>query len=222
MSSSNFHSDETDRTRIYLIRHGIVVPEERDRFNGRTDAALDPEGLVQLGRVAEYLKSVPPQQIYSSPLQRCRDSASVLERTFGVGIRIEEGLREMDFGEAEGLLFAEAKERFSEETAKWYADLADYRLPGAETMRQVQDRAWAALQRIVAAHPGETLAVQAHGGVNRLILAQVLGLPINRILNLAQDYACLNILDFWPDRVIVKGLNIQVAETLPGSRPTGM
>ena len=217
MSSSGFKLDTSQRTRIYLIRHGLVAPESRDRFNGRTEAALDPEGLAQIGRVAGYLKSAPPDLIYSSPLQRCRDSAAVLSRAFGVEARIEEGLREMDFGEADGLHFKEVRERFPKETQAWYADLADYRLPSAETMSEVQQRAWTALEKIVEGHRGQAVAVQAHGGVNRLILARVLEMPIGRVLNLAQDYACLNILDFWPDRAILKGLNLQVEETLPAS-----
>ena len=217
MSSSGFKLDTSKRTRIYLIRHGVVAPESRDCFNGRTEAALDPEGLAQIGRVAEYLKSAPPDHIYASPLQRCRDSAGVLSRAFGKEIEIEEGLREMDFGEADGMHFKEVRTRFAQETAAWYADLADYRLPGAETMSEVQQRAWGAVSRIVERRQGRTVAVQAHGGVNRLILARVLGVPVGKVLNLAQDYACLNILEFWPDRTIVKGLNIQVEETLPAS-----
>lgn len=217
MSSSAYPGDGSQRTRIYLIRHGLVAPEDRERFNGRTEAALDPEGAEQLGRVAEYLKSHPPERIYSSPLKRCRDSAAVLSRAFGVEVEIEEGFREMDFGEMEGLLFAEVRERFAEEAKAWYADLAGYRFPGAETMGEVRKRAWKSLSRIVEEHPGEVVAVQAHGGVNRLLLARILGLPIQRIMDLVQDYGCLNILDFWPDRVILKGLNLQIGETLPVS-----
>ena len=217
MSSSTFQADASKKTRIYLIRHGVVAEENRDRFNGRTEAALDPEGFDQIGRVAGYLKSSPPQRIYSSPLKRCRDSASVIGEAYGLEVRIEESLREMDFGALDGLHFAEVRERFPKEAEAWYSDLADYRLPRAETMSEVQQRAWAALETIVEGHRGEAVAVQAHGGVNRLILARVLGLPIERIMNLAQDYACLNILDFWPDRTVVKGLNLQVEETLPPS-----
>ncbi len=217
MSSSTFSTDSSQRTRVYLIRHGVVAPESRDRFNGRTEAALDPEGLAQIGRVADYLKSSPPGLIYSSPLQRCRDSASVLGRAYGVEIKVEEGFREMDFGELDGLHFSEVGERFRKETEAWYADLAEYRLPGAETMGEVQERAWSALERIVEEHRGREVAVQAHGAVNRLLLSRVMGLPIQRLMNLAQDYACLNILEFWPERVVVKGLNLQVEETLPVS-----
>ena len=217
MSSSTLTTDISKRTRVYLIRHGVVVPESRDRFNGRTEAALDPEGRAQIGRVAAYLKSSPPRLVYSSPLGRCRESASVIAQAHGVEVRIEEGVREMDFGELDGLHFSQVGERFAQETKAWYADLESYRLPGAETMGEVQERAWAALLGIVEENQGRVVAVQAHGAVNRLVLSRVMGLPIQRVMNLAQDYACLNILEFWPERVVVKGLNLQVEETLPAS-----
>jgi len=215
MPSTTFDLDQSRRTRILLIRHGVVAPEARDRFNGRTEAPLDPEGQAQLHRVADYLSADPPTAIYSSPLQRCRDSAAVLGRAFGLEVRIEPDLREMDFGELDGLNYAEAHQRFPGESRAWYHDLAGYRLPGAETMSEVQERAWAALEAVVAGHPGTTVAVQAHGAVNRLILARVLDLAIDQILTLAQDYGCLNILDFWTDRVIIKGLNFQPGPCLP-------
>ena len=217
MSSSTLTTDISKRTRVYLIRHGVVVPESRDRFNGRTEAALDPEGRAQIDRVAAYLKSSPPRLVYSSPLRRCRESASVIAQAHGVEVRIEEGVREMDFGELDGLHFSRVRERFARETEAWYADLANHRLPGAETMSEVQERAWAALLGIVEENQGRVVAVQAHGAVNRLVLSRVMGLPIQRVMNLAQDYACLNILEFWPERVVVKGLNLQVEETLPAS-----
>ena len=215
MTSTTFNLDNTGRTRIFLIRHGVVAPESRDRFNGRTEAPLDPEGEAQLGRVADYLSAEPPTAIYSSPLQRCRSSAAVLGRAFGLPVKIEPDLREMDFGELDGLNFTEVRQLFPDESKAWYRDLAGYRLPGAETMSEVQERAWTALQGVVADHPGTTVAVQAHGAVNRLLLARILDLSIGQIMNLAQDYGCLNILDVWNDRIIVKGLNFQPGPCLP-------
>jgi alpha-ribazole phosphatase/probable phosphoglycerate mutase len=119
----------------------------------------------------------------------------------------------MDFGLLDGLSFGEARERFAAELQAWYADPAGVRLPGAEVMAEVQARTWAALARLAGAHPGADVAVVAHGAVNRVLLAQALGLDLKRVMSLAQDYGCLNILEFWPDRVIVKGVNF-----LPGPR----
>jgi broad specificity phosphatase PhoE len=76
-------------------------------------------------------------------------------------------------------------------------------------MTEVQARAWPALKGIVAAHPGQALAVVAHGAVNRVILARILNVPLQSVLYLEQDYGCLNVLNFQPDRIAIKGLNLR-------------
>jgi len=222
-------SDSAPRpSRLYLLRHALVAEKHRDRFNGRTEAVIDPrEGRAQTEAMAVYLDGTKPAAIYTSPLKRCLQSAEPLERRFGLKSRVEPGLREMDFGVFDGLSFDQIRQGYPEEMKAWYADLADYRLPQAETMAEVQERAWRAVEGIVNAHPAEAVAVVAHGAVNRLILARILGLDINQVLTLAQDYACLNILDFYteptvvrgvtflPKRVVIKGVNIRPGEHLP-------
>ncbi len=196
------------KTRVFLFRHGLVAPEDRNRFNGVTEARLDPLGAAQMARGAAFLSSAPPRALYSSPLRRCLESAAVLEEFFELEAEVVDDLQEMNFGLFEGLTFHEIRARHAEDLTAFYNNLAEHRVPEAETMREVQERAWRALRSIVAANPDDTVAVVAHGAVNRLILAKTLQVNIQAILHLAQDYGCLNVLDFWPDRVVVKGLNI--------------
>lgn len=214
-SSREYGLDRSQRTRIYLIRHGAVLPEARDRFNGLTDAGLDPEGAAQIARVADYLATAPPTKIFSSPLSRCQDSAAVIAQKYNLEVQVIEELHEMSFGKLEGLSFTESREKYGPEMAAWYQDFANYRFPEAETMTEVQNRVWPVLERIAADNPGTEVAVQAHGAVNRLTICKALGLDLAKVLQLSQDYGCLNILEFWPDRVIVKGINIQPGPTLP-------
>ncbi len=204
-------------TRIFLIRHGVVAPESRNRFNGATDAPLDPvEGPAQIERVADYLAESSPVRLYSSPLARCLASARILGDKFDLEAIVEDDLREMHFGRLEGMSFQEVRKTYPQEMAAWFADLAAYRIDGGETMADVQDRAWPAIERIVEANSGRAAAVVAHGAVNRLILAKALGIEIQRVLNLSQDYGCLNVLDFFPDNVVIKGVNIQPGPRFPG------
>lgn len=209
-------SDTPQPCRIFLIRHGVVAPEARNRFNGITEAPLDPdEGPRQLGRVADYLTSAALAALYASPLQRTRASARVLADRFNLTITTVPDLHEMGFGVLEGLNFTEVGERYPEEMKAWFNDLAHNRIPEAETMTEVQNRAWPALEKIAANHPGQNVAVVAHGAVNRLILARALEMDIQRVLSLSQDYAGLNVLDFFPDQVVIKGINLQPGPTFP-------
>ena len=202
-------------TRIYLLRHGLVAPEERKKFNGVTDAALDPEGLEQHRRAGEYLSQAGLAALYCSPLSRCRDSAGALGRVVGLRATVVEGIREMNFGVMEGLGFSEVRAKYPEQSKAFYDDLADYRVEGGETMAEVQDRACRALDGIAAAHPRAQAAVVAHGAVNRLILARALNLDIQNVMNLSQDYGCINIIDYYPDRTVVKAVNILPGQIMP-------
>lgn len=206
-------------TRIFLLRHGAVVPEARDHFNGVTDVDLDPIiGPTQIGRVADYLAEVKLEALYSSPLKRCRATAAVLAEKFGLTNTVVQNLHEMNFGLLEGLGFSQVREQHPEQMAGWFRDLANYRMEGGESMSQVQDRAWEALNGLVEAHPEQHIAVAAHGAVNRLVLARALKMDIQNVLKIAQDYGCLNILDFFPDgEVVIKGVNIQPGQDWPGN-----
>lgn len=204
-------------TRIFLLRHGVVAPEARDHFNGLTDAPLDhQEGIAQIARVADYLTGVELDALYSSPLTRCQDTAGVLADKFSLTNQVVADLHEMNFGVLEGLNFGQVRESYPEQMAAWFQDLANFRIEGAETMAEVQERAWTALTGLTQDNPAANVAVAAHGAVNRLLIARALGMDIQYVLKLAQDYGCLNVLDFFPDgEVVVKGINIRPGEVWP-------
>jgi len=208
--------DDMRPRRIFLLRHGVVAPNSRNRFNGLTDAPLDPYGGVQIQRAADYLESSPPVALYASPLSRAMESAAVIGRSFGLEVQTRDELREMNFGVFDGLSFTEIEQQYPEEMASFYADLADYRIPEGETMSEVQRRVWPALNAIAnAQQPGSSAAVVAHGAVNRLVLARALGMQLQGVIRLGQDFGCLNIIDFHDGFAAVKGVNIRPGPTLP-------
>ena len=208
-------TDEWSFTRIYLLRHGLVAPEGQKKFNGVTDVALDPVGFEQHRRTGKYLSHTGLAALYCSPLSRCRDSAAALGQAAGLKATVVEEIREMNFGVIDGLDFTQVRARYPEQSKGFYADLANYRIEGGETMTEVQDRACQAMDRIAAAHPGAQAAVVAHGAVNRLVLARALSLDIQNVMNLSQDYGCINIVDYYPDRTVVKAVNILPGEVMP-------
>ena len=110
-------------TRVFLMRHGVVAPAHRNRFNGSTDSPLDAEGEAQFRRLAEYLASVTLTALYASPLIRSRRSAENLGQSFGLEPKVVPDLREMCFGLLEGLSFGEVNERYPEEIKSFFKSL---------------------------------------------------------------------------------------------------
>jgi alpha-ribazole phosphatase/probable phosphoglycerate mutase len=198
---------ELTPTRLYLVRHGRVADGHTDRYHGNNDVGLSPEGERQLAQLARQLHNLPIAAVYASNLKRSRDGAARLCQDREFEPRVIPEFREIHFGIWEGLSFSEIAERHPEELASRFHDLASYRIPGGESLLDVRERVLPRLKEIVAAHPGQSLALVAHAGVNRVILCEALALSLENIFRLDQNYGCLNIIDYFPDFTMVRLIN---------------
>jgi broad specificity phosphatase PhoE len=182
-------------TVVYLVRHGTVVGAETRRFIGHLDVPLSPRGEAELGRLARRLAGVPLAAVYASDLSRTRRSADILAAPHGLTVTTRAELREFAMGEWEGLTAEEIRARAPDAYAAWMADVGRFQFPGGENLEQVATRAWAAFGAIVAAHDGAPVAIVAHGGSNRAIVCRALGMSLDRLLALGQDYGALTMLE---------------------------
>lgn len=148
----------------------------------------------------------PPDAIYSSPSRRAVESAA-LRGACSPAMRIEECLREIDFGELEGLTYHDIELRYPETYAAWMTRPTDVTFPGGESFASMTARARGALEHIRRTHAGNTVVIVSHGGVNRVALAAALDLEPPRIFRLAQAYACINVIDYLDDEPLVRVVN---------------
>ena len=192
---------EPGPTRLFLIRHGEV--EGDGALHGHVDVALTARGLAQLDAVAERLAGEPLAAVYCSDLSRAARGAEVLARDRGIAVRADPAFRELDMGRWDGAPFQTVLREEGDLVRAWWADLEGFTLPGGESLGGLRERVLPALDRLLARHPGETVALVAHGGVNRVILFQALGLGLARFHSVAQDYGCVNLLEFYPDGTAV-------------------
>jgi len=207
------------RTVIYLIRHGSVVGAETRRFIGHLDVPLSPLGERQMTALARRLAAVTMEAVYASDLSRTRRSADILAGPHGLPPIEMPELREFAMGRWEGLTAEEIRALDAAAFAKWMADVAGYRFPDGENLAQLSARAWPAFERIVAAHPGGSVAIVAHGGTNRLILCRALGLGPERLLALGQDYGGLSVIERPAERWTLRMLNHCEPLESPGPPP---
>ncbi|MGQ9688543.1 MAG: histidine phosphatase family protein [Desulfobaccales bacterium] len=194
-------------TRLYLVRHGRVAEGHAHRYHGNNDICLSPEGERQLTALARQLAHVPLAAVYASDLRRARDGAIRFCEGRNLEPRIMPEFREIHFGIWEGLTFQEIAERYPEELEGRLRDLANFRIPGGESLWDVHHRVIPRLKDLVAAHPGEALLLVAHAGVNRVILCEALSLPLEHLFRLDQNHGCLNIIDYFPDFTVVRLIN---------------
>ena len=154
-----------EATRVLLIRHGETAWNRVTRIQGHTDIPLSGLGLAQAERLAQALADEPLDAIYSSDLSRARQTAEALARVQGLPVQFDLGLRERAFGRFEGLSWDEIAQNHPEDSARWRRREPDFQVGGGESLVTFSARCLAAAQRAVAAHPGQNIALVAHGGV---------------------------------------------------------
>ncbi len=188
-------------TRLFLVRHGATRLSAEDRFAGSTDVELSNEGRAQAAALGQRLQSEGIDAVYSSPLSRTRETASIVSVACNRTTQFVDGLREISHGHWEGLTRHEVEERFPDEYASWEEDPFTFAPSGGESGVAVLARALAALRPILDAHAGQRVLLVSHKATIRLVLSSLLGFdPRGYRDRLDQAPACLNVLDF-RDRV---------------------
>jgi broad specificity phosphatase PhoE len=160
---------------IVLVRHGETVGESSIRLYGSTDVALSEAGREQMRAVG---KSVAPEvfdAVVVSPLSRSREGAEIVLGGRGPTPRIIEAFREIDFGDWEGLTFAEVVQRDPEGHARYLAEGLAFRFPGGESRSGFRARVASAVPDAISDPSARTLGV-LHKGVIKIVMAELLAL----------------------------------------------
>jgi alpha-ribazole phosphatase len=188
-------SDPKKPTRLYLVRHGEVVVEGQGKFLGFTDLDLSQRGKEQVAGVAAYLKDVSLDRAYASDLKRAMDSAGIICQGRTIKPTPCTAFREMDMGEWDGKSWEEIKKANPEINPRFFKDLNKFYFPGGENWPHFRGRVLKGMKRLYRDNQGKDILLVAHAGVNRIILAQALGLPFKNMFFMDQGYAGLNIIE---------------------------
>jgi probable phosphoglycerate mutase len=197
-------------TRLILVRHGETALTAQGRYSGRGDVPLSEQGEAQAmaaaGRVAGISRDVTA--VVSSPLQRCTRTAELIAADLGnVTVTVMPELIECDFGDWEGLTFAEVRERWSDELDSWL-DSAAVAPPGGESFQAVAKRVRGALATLRSAYPSGTVVVVSHVSPIKLILRDALAASDAFLHRLYLDAAGVSTMDMWPDGgIAVRSVN---------------
>lgn len=190
------NSGQSSAIRILLIRHGETEFNRNHRFQGRIDVPLNQEGVDQAQALARALQNESLAAIYSSPLRRAVETARLVKSFHPSTPFFEEpGLIEMDLGEFDGIEGQRWAENYPDFRKRWLESPANLRMPGGESLQDLQKRVVDTLERITLNYsPEDTLLISSHNFVNRTILCHALGKSLDSFRELRQGNAALNIL----------------------------
>jgi broad specificity phosphatase PhoE len=183
-------------TRLVLVRHGETDAAVTGRTQGRIDNPLNARGIEQSRALVPRLLRECPTRIYSSPAARAVATAAPLASALGLDVELDPRLLEMDYGALDDLTGAELRERHPEFMQAWaHSDPADLRMPGGETLREVQARLLAAVVDIEAGHPEGGVVLCSHGFAIRTLLCAVLGVPLGSFRLMRVDLASVSVVE---------------------------
>ena len=165
-------------TRLVLLRHGESIWHAEKRYAGRSDIPLSARGRKQ----AEWLASSSSAQLcatWVSPLLRARETAAPTECATGLVAHVDSRLREIDFGQGEGLTNVEMKRAFPEAFVAFQRDPIAHLLPGSENPNHAGQRVIACFKEIETTYPGGRVLIITHSTLLRLALCRLIGVPLS-------------------------------------------
>lgn len=182
--------------KIYLVRHGQTSWNQQCRYQGTKDIPLDEEGISQVEKLAERLKDVAWDGATSSDLNRAKTTAEIiLQHQPKTQLHLYPELQEMNFGAWEGITFSEADKKWPNAVSSFFADPTQPIIPEGENAVEFRDRVLRGFDQVLSlAEDSETWLVATHGGVIRIILCEVLGVPLKEMWDFHQGNTALNIL----------------------------
>ncbi len=179
-------------TILWLVRHGETAWNAEGRVQGQTDVPLNETGFVQARTLAAVLAGERFAAIYSSDLLRVRQTAEPVARKLGLPVQLDPGLRERHYGLFETLTYAEVRERYPEDYARFRMKDPEYDFRGGEGLRAFFERSMACLMGIAARHAGDDVLIFTHGGVLEMAYRYAHGLGLSSKRDFAIPNAALN------------------------------
>ena len=183
-------------TKLLLIRHGQTDWNKDGKFQGQSDVALSEEGVRQAEELARNFPVESVDAVYSSDLKRAYRTAELIARKFGCEVQTKQTLRELNFGDWEGLSYAEIVNGWPDAMKNFLRHPDVLEVPHGETFQQLRERAMNTVQEIVAQHEGDTVVLTAHGGILRTILTAVLHMPLQYLWSIRQFNTAVNIVRY--------------------------
>jgi broad specificity phosphatase PhoE len=189
--------------KLILVRHGETYwNDERRIQGGDSDIELNDTGLEQARKLAAFLENEPITAILSSPLQRAIATAEVVASHHQLPVEVDQGLRELKVGELEGMSVSNLSTTFSQFLMQWWQDGGAVKLPNGESLVELQQRAWKAVERLLERHKTslehnkDTMAVVvSHYFVTLAIILKALNLPLDYFTKFKVDLGGVSILE---------------------------
>jgi alpha-ribazole phosphatase/probable phosphoglycerate mutase len=193
--------------KLFLVRHGQTDWNLTRHFQGQSDVPLNETGRQQATALVKRLSNQSFEAIYSSDLQRAVETVKICRSDWQSNLRQDPRLREVNFGDWEGLTYNEIKEKYPDSLATWERDVYSSSPLNGETLEDLAKRAQSFLDDLLQKHNDQTVLVVAHGGVLQVMVCLALKLSPKMYWQFYLSTASLSQISFYPAGAILNLLN---------------
>lgn len=186
--------------RCFLIRHARAETGPEPKILGWCDPPLREEGCCQARRLGSRFLGFKLETVWASDLRRAAETAKEVAAACGAPLRYHQGLREMDFGQWDGVHTASILD--SEGFVRWTQDPLKFPPPGGEHLEHLRDRVLDSFEEILSTTSGD-MALVSHGGPLRVLIAYLLGVPLEQAHRIGQDPAGVSLVLLGREPVVV-------------------
>lgn len=193
--------------KLILVRHALTVDNQKSRLSGHIDSSISEEGREQIDKITNYLKDFDIDKIYTTTSSRTKDTVKKLSELKSIEIIEKESLKEISFGDFEGLTFKEIENRYPEEFQDMIKKGYEYKYPNGESLIDSYNRVCIELDNIISNNDDRTILICSHGGTIRNIITYLISNSYKYHWNFKIDNGSVTILEVQDGFTVITAMN---------------
>ena len=193
--------------KLILVRHALTVDNQKSRLSGHIDSSISEEGKEQIDKITNYLKDFDIDKIYTTTSSRTKDTVKKLSELKSLEIIEKESLKEISFGDFEGLTFDEIKDKYPKEFQDMIEKGYEYKYPNGESLIDSYNRVCIELDNIISNNDDRTILICSHGGTIRNIITYLISNSYKYHWNFKIDNGSVTILEVQDGFTVITAMN---------------
>lgn len=193
--------------KLILVRHALTVDNQKSRLSGHIDSSISEEGKEQIDKIINYLKDFYIDKIYTTTSSRTKDTVKKLSELKSIEIIEKESLKEISFGDFEGLTFDEIKDKYPKEFQDMIEKGYEYKYPNGESLIDSYNRVCIELDNIISNNDNRTILICSHGGTIRNIITYLISNSYKYHWNFKIDNGSVTILEVQDGFTVITAMN---------------
>lgn len=193
--------------KLILVRHALTVDNQKSRLSGHIDSSISEEGKEQIDKITNYLKDFDIDKIYTTTSSRTKDTVKKLSELKSIEIIEKESLKEISFGDFEGLTFDEIKDKYPKEFQDMIEKGYEYKYPNGENLIDSYNRVCIELDNIISNNDDRTILICSHGGTIRNIITYLISNSYKYHWNFKIDNGSVTILEVQDGFTVITAMN---------------